>query len=198
MAAPFTVSDLRAAVAADDLGRVKAGLNEEQEAYLAGTKSADDIRDLFIAQSRSHPQMINFVERWANSDPENPKALSAWARSLYGHASSIQRARNAYSNEVASRMDIEFARLANVAYLAGPDLIPASDAIVRSLGNVSYDSPNPDDALVEVLRERPNWGAIHRSTVIMGHLYGKLTRNSCAYVATIFPKAKMAKMNAAA
>lgn len=64
MAEPFSIDTLRAAVAQRDFGKVDTGLDDAQSDFLKGKRSADDIRDLYIALSRSAPEMVQFVEDW--------------------------------------------------------------------------------------------------------------------------------------
>lgn len=77
-----TADDLRDLVRAEDRAGVKEALETAQAEFLAGERNADDIRSLFIALSRSHPQTIGFVEAWADAEPRNPMAAISLERLL--------------------------------------------------------------------------------------------------------------------
>jgi hypothetical protein len=196
MAGPFDVSDLRAAVAENDFSKVDDGLNTAQEEFLEGIRSADEMREFYIALSRSEPQMVKFVEDWLARDPQNPKAQIARAWTLYNAALFVQRGENDYSYQVAHSMRAEMHDLAFAAYQTSPNLIPVSDARVRGLGHINLDAAHPLDALDAldaVLSEHPNYGSVYRAfwSGYLNKRSAKLLHGFCDSVAKTFAKSEI-------
>lgn len=193
----FTVDELRSAVIARDFDAVRSGLNQAQQAFLDGKRPADDIRDLFIALSRSAPETVAFVEDWLARDPDNPKAQIARAWSLYEAARHVRSAGNGYSAQVANNMLTRTDVLASAAYSSEPYLIPASDALVRGVGRVRGADVHPLEVMHGVLMAHPNWGTVERA-IISPH-FGLATHGSkiafCDGVATLFPIEEREKLS---
>jgi hypothetical protein len=152
------------------------------------------MRDLYIALSRSDPQMVTFVTNWLKKDPKNPKAQIARAWSIYGAAEFVASGRNRFSSEVSQAMYAEVDDLAYQAYMADPDLIPASDAMVRGFAN-RKDGYFALTTLDKVQSSRPNWGTVLRSINEASNLSANLTRKYCSSVVENFPADDVKKMN---
>ncbi len=183
----FTVDDLRTAVDADDMKAVEAGLDRAQTEYLEGARSADDIRDLFIAISRSDPAMISFVEDWFNASPTNPKAQIARAWSLWNGANQIAKAENDYARQVVAAIKADFTELALAAYASDPDLMPAADALIRGYAQ-DMSAPTPLEVMNNVLARDPNWGSVERALHELRATSVPMQRNFCTSVSAAFSK----------
>lgn len=189
-AEPITVHALRSAVAAGDFEVVDTGLASAQVAFLAGDISADDMRALYIALSRSAPETVRFVEAWLEKDPDNHRAQIARAWSLHNGAGFIRRGGNGYGHQMASEMYREVRELATTAYKSNPDLIPASDALVRSLGRQDEYTPIPAEVLDQVLTKHPNYGSILRFISQLRRYPAQIIEGFCGSVAEDFSEAR--------
>lgn len=194
LADPMTVSSLRQAVSERDFEAVDAGLSEAQSAYLDGTRTADEIRELFIALSRSEPQTVTFVADWLKHDPDNAKAQIARAWSIYSAADMAARAQNEISFEVAHGMYDAVYDLAYAAYLTEPDLIPASDAMARGFGDNRDTTYFWSTALEAVQTTRPNWGSVLRSLHMMSQQSADMTKTYCTGMSEDFPDREASKI----
>ncbi len=163
VASPFDVSDLRTAIAARDFDAVDAGLDAAQAEFLAGKRTAEDMRTLYIALSRSDAKTVRFGEDWLARDQDNPKAQISRAWTLFNASNAVMRGQNDFAYEVAQSMRRQSNELAFAAYEQQPDLIPAADALTRGLGQVLPTSPHPLDALDKIMTAHPNFGSVQRS-----------------------------------
>ncbi|MEL6295170.1 MAG: hypothetical protein AAFY74_12030 [Pseudomonadota bacterium] len=182
-----TADDLRDLVRAEDRAGAKEALETAQAEFLAGERNADDIRSLFIALSRSHPQTIGFVEAWADAEPRNPMAQIARAWSLYNASNWVRRGRNSLSKEIAAAMWQEGQERATRAYKTDPRLIPASDAIIRGF-STGQGVPSRLEAVLTVMEDQPNWGSIERAFPLITGQSAFVAKDFCEYVGALGAK----------
>ncbi|WP_299657768.1 hypothetical protein [uncultured Tateyamaria sp.] len=153
-----------------DFIAVQAFVEDAQQRFEAGELSADDMRDLFIVLSGSHPKTTAFVKAWLNQDTGNHYARIARAWSLWNSAIAMSSSRNGWAYEAAHAMRGEATRHARFAYAAAPDLIPASDA-ATIMYYFNKDVGDPVSALNYVMDSHPNWGTLQRAFDFVGR-YG--------------------------
>ncbi|MEW9918199.1 hypothetical protein AB2B41_01170 [Marimonas sp. MJW-29] len=182
----FSIDDLHAAVADEDFALLEQGLDTAQSEYLDGDRSADDIRALYIALSRSAPKMADFVKSWFESDRSNPQAQIARAWSLYNGSLQIALADNEYSREVVRSMQVDMNELIRAAWKTAPDLVPVEDAMIRGHG-LHIDSQTPLEVMDLALERDPNWGSILRALHELHVTSAEVQKNFCMSVAEDFP-----------
>ena len=167
----------------DDKLAVQSLIDDAQDAFLRNELSADDMRDLFIVLSRSHPKTTAFVDSWLQQDTGNHYARIARAWSLWNAAGTIASSRNGWSYDVARRMREQGLLHARFAYAAAPDLIPASDAVIVMYG---YDKQvgDPVAAVNRVMDSHPNWGTLQRAYDFVGRYGTEAISTFCQEYAT--------------
>lgn len=168
--------DLRAAVYADDIDRVEAGLVAAQAAFIRGEASADGMRRLFQDFTTTNPQVIGFTKRWLEKYPQSAYANTAQAW-IYFRAGWIVRgykyARETHPEAMRqhSLLHAKAMNHARAAFYLDDQLVPASDAIIR-LGNTTFETEWAIEILDHVMRSRPNYGSLYRALELTNTGYG--------------------------
>lgn len=154
------ISQLRFAIVAKDTDRAYRLTSEVQSEFEAGTRPADDTRCLVWHLSKTHPDIIEFVDLWLDRDPRNPFALTAKARNLSRFGWDVRGP--SFANQTHPHALAEFRRLQNVAweladkaYRINPRLLPASDTIVE-LANANNQAARARIVTKRVLTTDPN------------------------------------------
>ncbi|WP_299768168.1 hypothetical protein [uncultured Tateyamaria sp.] len=166
-----------------DFIAVQALIKDAQQRFERDDLSADDMRDLFIVLSRSHPKTTTFVKEWLNRDTGNHYARIARAWSLWNAAGAIASSRNGWSYDVARKMRDQGVLHARFAYTVAPGLIPASDAVIVMYG---YDKQvgDPVAAVNRVMDSHPNWGTLQRAYDFVGRYGMEAIATFCQEYAT--------------
>ncbi|WP_299725705.1 hypothetical protein [uncultured Tateyamaria sp.] len=158
-------------VRSEDRAGLNAFLNDAHDAFQKGEISADDMRDLFIALSRSHDQTVRFVQDWAEAAPDNANAQIARAWSLWHAADQVHEPGSAAARAVFDGMRARAVEHAMLARELNADLIPVSDAVLRMFVT-DRSIGDPAAALDKVMETHPNWGSLLRVYPLVGP-YGK-------------------------
>ena len=129
--------------------------------YEASNVAADDLRNIFIGLSRSHTKTQQFLTRWISDETDNPipKIARAWA--LWNASGTLGRGGTERSVGLAWDLYYEARDLAARAYRENPNLIPASDAVIRGLTDGLLPVTRHDE-IQRILVKDANWGSIHR------------------------------------
>ncbi len=167
-------------VRGEDRAGLDAFLGQAQAAYLRNEISADQMRDLFIALSRSHQQTVRFVEAWADAAPENAFAQIARAWSLWTASDQMRGAGSAAAYAVFEGMRERAIAHAKRARAISPDLIPVSDAVLR-MYRTDPTVGDPAAALEKVMATHPNWGSMMRVYPLVGPLGPDAIDGFCAH-----------------
>lgn len=129
--------------------------------YDAKNVTADDVRDIFIGLSRSHPKTQQFLQRWIEDDRDNPLPQIARAWALWTASGTLGRGGTEQSVSLAWDLYYDARDLAVQAYTTKPNLIPASDAVIRGLANGPSIVPSHHE-IGRILGKDPNWGSVQR------------------------------------
>lgn len=142
---------------------------------LNGELPIDDLRDLFSAFQSTAPEVKEFAETWVDEMPDSPYALTALAWNVYTAGWNMR------GNDLIQFTFYEAAyrhynlherarKLAQRAFQAAPDLIPASDAVIMLVLTNSSGRSNPMEKVAIVSRTldtvmelTPNRGSILRA-----------------------------------
>lgn len=157
-----TVKALRALVMARDTGAVEQALKAHQAAFLTGEVSAWDARTPFAVFETTHPDVIAFTADWLAAAPK-----SGYAQVLYKMGWLVRgdkSGRETYPRAVNEHYAMHGAalELALAAYESDPDLLAASDTVIR-LGNTGGDKDRVADVVLKVMANRPNYFTIRQS-----------------------------------
>ncbi|WP_299632700.1 hypothetical protein [uncultured Roseobacter sp.] len=129
--------------------------------YESKNATADEVRDIFIGLSRSHPKTQKFVQRWMDEEPSNPLPQIARAWALWNASGILGRGGSKRSVSLAWDLYYNARDLAARAYMTKPNLIPASDAVIRGLAS-GPGVLHRHDEVRRILRADPNWGSVQR------------------------------------
>ena len=154
-------------VRSEDRAGLDAFLTQAHEAFSRDEISADDMRDLFIALSRSHHQTVRFVEDWAKTAPDNVNAQIARAWSLWHAADQVREPGSAAAQAVFDGMRAMAVEHAMRARDINPDLVPVSDAVLRTF-TTDPSIGDPLAALDRIMDTHPNWGSLLRVFPLVG------------------------------
>lgn len=134
--AQATADMLRNYAYAGDYIALEAALADGHQKSLRGEISFDDVRDMIITLTVTHPTIIETTDTWLEALPRSPyaNALRAFQYSSIGW-----QIRGGASVRNTSHMALQAFRTyleagmdhAQIAYAEGPDFAPASDAIFR-------------------------------------------------------------------
>lgn len=150
-----------ALVRSQDIAGLDRFLSDAQAAFDQGDISADQMRALYVALSRSHYQTVRFVETWAAQSPENPRAQIARAWSLWHAADQVHEPGSDAAYVVFAGMRRAAVDHAMRAHAISPTLIPVSDAVLR-MYMTDPAIGDPVAALDTVMETHPNWGSLLR------------------------------------
>ena len=175
-------------VYAGDVDGVERALSTAQQLYLDDAIPADEVRRLFEDFTTTNPKIIAFTGDWVEAMPDSAYANTAQAWVLYRIAGLIRGDRPGWATYPVALEQFdalsETAMVhASTAYTLAPDLIPASDAILRlanSVGAASFGYEIMD----EVMQSHPNWGTLFRGLKLTQPGYGgrpMMADAMCAY-----------------
>ncbi len=181
-------AELLELVYAGDMEGVEQALDTAQRLYLDEAIPADEVRRLFEDFTTTNPRIISFTGDWAEAMPESPYAATARAWVFYRIAGLTRGKRTGWDTYPVAMEQFEALSdagmmAASTAYTLAPDLLPASDAILRlanGLGAASYGYEIMD----EVMQDRPNLGTLLRGLELTAPGYGGraiMADAMCAY-----------------
>lgn len=158
--------DLDAALRAGDAAAVERQLVDAQAAFVAGERSADEIRALYTPFTRTRPETLALVDAWLTRDPASAEANAAMAWLLHTRAWDIRgkdAAGHLHPQALAEFEALQATawRLADRAHAADPRLIAASDALIL-LGNPAGHRTEALAVLDKVMERDPNFGTLWR------------------------------------
>ena len=166
-----TQDDFRAMIWAGDMSGVKAALQAVEASDLASSGEPDAERALFHIFLESHPKVAAFTESWLAAEPDSALAMTARGWQLYSTGHNMRG--TSYAREVyadASRADHDYGKqafdLAERAVVADPNLISASDLILRSTNTLGNRQMIPLE-LERIMALHPNRGSLMK---VMGTL----------------------------
>lgn len=153
-------------VYAGDMAGVEQALETAQRLYLDDAIAADEVRRLYEGFTTTNPRVIAFTGDWVRAMPDSPYANTARAWVLYHIARLIRGTRgdwDTYADALSQYEALNDSAMvhASSAFSLAPDLLPASDAILRlatSIGAASFGYEIMD----KVMERRPNWGTLYR------------------------------------
>ncbi len=158
-----------------DINGVQKKLEAAHQQSLTGDLPLDDLRDLFSAFQSTAPEIKEFAESWVDEMPDSPYALTALTWNLYTAGWNMR------GNDLIRFTFYEAAyrhnnlherarKLAQRAFQAAPDLIPASDAVIMLVLTHSMGRPDPMEkvnfvshTLKTVMELTPNRGSLLRA-----------------------------------
>lgn len=170
-----TKADLRALVTARDIDGVEAMMEAAYRESLV-SHNYDVLRYLNEAFPVTDPKMRDFIAAWRLAKPESPHAMAAQAELLW-HAGVLARggeiARWTYPDAFALQQELnrQARELAWQAYDLAPDMVLASDAVVR-IAKVSGGQYYVPDVLAEVMAVTPNHSSLIRGTNALAPNWG--------------------------
>lgn len=167
-AAP-TPAEMRTHAYAGDFQALEDSLAQAHQLSLAGDMTFDDLRDLVIAITTTHPTFLATTDAWLVAYPNSPYANVARAfqyRTVGWNMRGSGVARGKSRDALAAFRDYQWAAAehARTAYLAAPDYIPASDAVFRlqpatkMLPRLGYLA-----IVANVMQTTPNLGSLERA-----------------------------------
>lgn len=188
-------ADLRALVYAGDVAGVEAMMDGAYHASLV-SHDYEVLRNLNEAFPVTDPKMRDFITAWRVAKPASPHALAAQAELLW------RAARLARGDELARwtypaafQLQNEFllqARdLAWQAYDLAPDLVLASDAVIR-VAKLSGGQDYIPEVLAKVMAVTPNHSSLIRATNALAPNWGgslEVMAEQCALYAGRIPDA---------
>jgi len=153
-------------------------LRQAHQASLNGDNDYSHLRAMFTVFQSTAPEMREFTESWLDEMPDSPYAQTALTWNLYT-AGAYMRGENLSQftyggalnrfNSLHNRAN----RLARRAFKTAPDLVPASDAVIRLvLTNGSTQTVPPSgvkqqtSVLNKVMELTPNRGSLIRALSI--------------------------------
>ena len=198
LAAPVAAdptADLRALVYAGDTDGVEAMM---EAAYRESLVSHDyDVpRNLNTAFSVTDPKMRDFIEAWRKAKPESPHAMTAlawmlWRAGFLARGEEISRWTYPQAFALQAELHSQARELAWQAYTLAPDLVPASDAVLR-LAQVTGGQDYVPKILAEIMAATPNRGSLTRGTDALAPNWGgslETMAEQCALYAGKIPDA---------
>ncbi|MEH6739763.1 MAG: hypothetical protein V7695_14635 [Sulfitobacter sp.] len=172
----LTVDTLRPLVLAGDVEGVEAAFAQHQAAFLSGTVHASESRAPYELFKTTHPDVLAFSGDWLREIPNSAYAQTARAVSLF-HIGWIVRG-SRYARDTHPRafeehysMHRDANALAFEAYYANPDLLAASDMVIK-LANTGGSKDHAIEVLLEVMEQRPNYGTIRSGFDLVRRGYG--------------------------
>ena len=163
--AEASVNGLRALVTAGRIAPVEAALQAAVTADMAGEPDAQ--RKLFTVFTASAPEIEAFLTGWTTEKPDTSRAQTAMGWHLWkrgwnmrgeGRADQVHHdAMRPFMEDHAAALD-----LAHRAVAADPDLIAASDLLLRLAASVGEDGPIRIE-LERVMARYPNRASLLRA-----------------------------------
>jgi hypothetical protein len=168
-------ADLRALIYAGDVEGVEAMMEGAHRASLV-SQNYDLPRILNTAFSVTDPKMRDFIAAWRKAKPTSPHAMTAQAWMLRRAgllARGQEQVRWTYPAAFDLQADLhEQARdLAWQAYQLAPDLVPASDAVLR-LAQVTNGQGYVATVVADIMAVTPNRGSLLRGTDALAPNWG--------------------------
>ncbi|MEE9427050.1 MAG: hypothetical protein V3V25_02775 [Paracoccaceae bacterium] len=161
-----------------DFDAVEEILSQAHKASLIGEITYDELREMFRVFQSTAPKMQEFVEAWVDEARDSPYALSALTWNLYTAGWHMRGELSPQFSYMEGRLRFinlheRATRLARRAYEIAPNLVPASDAMLRlTLTNGSNSTTPPSGAaqqvriLEKVMALTPNRGSLVRALSI--------------------------------
>ncbi len=137
-----------------DFGALEELFSTAHQASVRGQLPYDDLRSMFRVFQSTAPEIQEFTESWLDDDPESPYALTALTWNLYTAGWHMRGPNTPSMTHPQSLIRFQIlhsraSRLAARAYEIAPDLVPASDAIIRLMLTSRKTNISPDhDATV--------------------------------------------------
>lgn len=174
-APPISFDALRRLVLARDFTATDAALEAAHTSYTSA-HTPDAERDLYNVFALSDPAIQGFTEDWARDQPDNPRALTAKGWNLYAWGN-FWRGRASVNNTTDEAMSALMQRhtaafpLFKQATKLAPDLIPASDGLLRLTATLGNKSVIPRE-LERIMNSQPNRGSLMRAMVALAPQWG--------------------------
>ncbi|WP_339106810.1 hypothetical protein [Roseovarius rhodophyticola] len=159
--------DLWEIIEAKDYAAAEEMFAQSHRLSLRDAEAVDHTRWLFGVFGTNNPKVAHFAEEWLEAYPQSAYAHTGQVWVLHRTAWYIRGeglARTLYYDAMATfgAMHREAWQLAERAYELAPDLLPASDAIIR-LANSTRNQDKALAVLDTVMREAPNYGTLNRA-----------------------------------
>ena len=167
--------DLRALVGAGDIDAVETMMDGAYRTSVA-SHNYDLPRVLNTAFSVTDPKMKDFIAAWRKAKPDSPHAMTAQAWMLW-RAGLLARGEElamwTYPAAFALQADLhrQARDLAWQAYDLAPDLVPASDAVLR-LARVTNGQDYVATVMADIMALTPNRGSLIRGTDALAPNWG--------------------------
>ena len=158
-------ADLRALVSAGDIDAVDAMMDSAYRASLA-SHIYDLPRVPNTAFSVTDPKTKDFIAAWRTAKPDSPHALTAQAWMLWRAGWLVRGGESAHwTYPAAFAMQADLHRqardLAWQAFDLAPDLVPASDAVLR-MAQVTHGQDYVSTIIADIMALTPNRGTLLR------------------------------------
>lgn len=176
--AAITPEALRALAYSGDVDAVEQAFGDAHEETLEGTLAYNDLRNMVVTLSVSHPDIIDFVETWLTTYPESPYAKSVWVFQMHSVAgrvrgSDVARDTHPEALQMFRQMQRRGMEVALEAYHTAPDYVPASDAVfLHNMTTKMLSTDRHFDILTEVMQVTPNRGSLGRALMLATPQWG--------------------------
>ena len=170
--------ELQTLVYDGDIAGVEAAFAEAHQQSLTGEITYDELRLLMHVLTRTHPDTVDFRERWLKNMPQSAYALTAmaWANQndsidIRGSASSRQTPNDAL--RASSYMTGQALTLMTEAYRIAPDFISASDGVIVMQGPTKRLREWQVATIIQnVMNTTPNFGTLLRASSLSSRGWG--------------------------
>lgn len=171
-----TQLDLWSVIEADDVAGAEDMFAKAYARGLTDPPNRDHVRWLYEVFASSSPKVANFAGRWVEAFPDSPFSHTALAWIYYQSGFDIRGER--YARETYRDALDRFSQLhqmawvhAEKAYELQPNLLPASDAILRLAKSVGHRIRGVN-VLGEVMAQNPNMGTLERGLDLTTQSWG--------------------------
>ncbi len=190
-----------------DFEAVEEILAQAHQASLDGANAYGDLREMFRVFESTAPEMREFTETWLDEMPDSPYALTGLTWNLYAagwHMRGTRLPQFSYEEGMLRFLGLHerATRLARRAYEVAPNLVPASDAVlrltltngantripmqrvnaqVRILENVMALTPNRGSLLRALTVTQPKWGGNFEGAVLICSKFANLVTDVEGY-----------------
>jgi len=176
--AAVSKDELQTRVYDGDITGVEAAFAEAHQQSLTGEITYDELRLLMHVLTRTHPDTVDFRERWLKDMPQSAYALTAMGWAIQNDSIDIRGGRASHETpsdalRAASYMKGEAHNLMQEAYRLAPDFIPASDGTIILSGETKRLWGWQLDAIIQnVMDITPNYGTLVRASFLSSRAWG--------------------------
>ncbi|MEJ6403615.1 DUF4034 domain-containing protein [Yoonia sp. 2307UL14-13] len=176
--AAVTGDDIRALAYRGDVDGLERSFAEAHRQSLTGDLAYDDLRDLVIALTVSHPTIWDTTSAWIEAYPQSPyaHALRAFqyntlSWNIRGSGPARGKRREALAD--FSRYQEWAMDHAQMAFDASPDYVPGSDAIFRLQATTKRYSRRTILSMISIIMQvQPNIGSLKRASTMTQQGWG--------------------------